>query len=239
MKRYLAVLIIISTACGCGRNRPRYENPGKIIADSAKQHIMNSPRTDSESKLYAKLWSEAVGEPQIDTYRREVYQYAHGVFLGPIFLFRIEETADSGYLIMSKVIVEPRHATNLHYDQSLLRRIAFIPKTKFADSISLIIYSIDQRIDEKDWQQFRQIVQGCFYWTFTDPMPNDGLLDGDNLGLTSMSVWPHNASQGQLLFHKNTVHCPFGGSYADGFNYLAKKSILVKKLGITPDVIIR
>jgi len=225
---YIGILFIVS----CSGNKSSVTT--LVETDSLKAVRLDSiGNSDFIRKLdfNAKLLRLASNLPLIDTYKQEVYCYGYSGAFKPIQILQIERTQDSSYLLTSCFII-----SDLRFHEKL-PNVSYkkIPDYYEGRTDSMLLFTDKQAITMNEWFGFLIILRGSYYWTFTNPMPNDGILDGDFLSLISKSFWPRHYDIGDTLaYHRVSIHCPFKGSFTDAYIYLFNKSKLFRKLNIRP-----
>lgn len=172
--------------------------------------------------------------PPVNDYKQTIFRYRYTVFYGNItFVCTIMEQEDSSFCLVSKCIINGENA----FFRKDLRTVKNVIKTPEGPAV---VYTSTQPISEKDWTTFRKIINGSYYWTFDDPMPDDGILDGEVLSLDSKSRWPRHwigkYHIDSLRYHYNSIHCPFKGNYTDAYHFLYQKSMLLQRFGPMADV---
>lgn len=221
--------ILLCLLTSCGDNKPHSRNldiksPHMGEASDSLEMAKYARKSDS----LGKIQREAIGEPEIDTYKQEVFRYSYWESFGPTRILRVERRPDSSYVLASAFILDgvPARYTRL---PKIPYRV--LPDYFKQHGDSLVVFTSTQSINKEEWLAFRQIIDGSYYWTFKDPMAHDMILDGDGLVLQSKSYWPRHYEHGDTLpYHYNSVHCPLKGSYTNAYDYLAKRSRLFQKL---------
>ena len=235
MKGLLFVFLVLGLI-GCREKRMKPVLNHKLNQDSLFRLREDSTETilmrqfDSVSKITDSL----CGLPGIDKYDNTVFRYRYTVFYGNItFVCVAVVLNDSSCQLISKCIIR---GTGKFFQRDLKADMKMVA-TPYD---TLTVHTIVQPLSKKDWTTFRSIINGSYYWTFEDPMPNDGILDGDFLNLTSKSRWPrhylNNWEPDSLRYHYNYVHCPFKGNFTDAYHFLYQKSALLQRCGPMADV---
>ena len=208
---------------------------GFMAGGTIKQYLSDSIRHDSirrNYELYEHAKLDVLAGLAIDTFPGEMFEYVYsGLFPDcEFYILRAERNADSTFTLTSRyVLCSFEHNPNEPKKSSQIVTV----KNFQGSTDSFRVFSSEQLLNENEWRTFREKLAKGNYWTYTDPVPNEDILDGGLL-LQSKSVWPHYANHDTLTVHINFWSDPEGSFFGAAYHYLAGKSVLFRTTRAVP-----
>jgi len=222
---FVAVLCLLT--CSCTTPVQWDSHVFYAAADSVRRYQRDN-MMETKYRADREAFRTLIGEPDIKISNYPSYQFAYSMAFGPSIILRVEQMPDATFRLTSKMI---RSFNVYPWVLKIPHREIKIESTLSGTTKNQLLFTTEQKISKKEWTSFLNILNGSFYWTFENPMPDDGILDGDGLSLFSKSRIPRTGKN-TLIYHENYVHCPIISSYTNAFEYLVRESNLLQQFGI-------
>lgn len=180
------------------------------------------PNTDSLAADSARKWrtdfNKGLGLPDLTNYPREVYRFTWWRPFGPSFAYQVEKLNSEQYLLTTSVF----HASN---NDSKLKNAKWRQGTQTFNDVTTVfpVAEISGTVSGKEWKRFKTLLYGSYYWSFEDPTPNDGILDGEFWTLESKALIPSSYDT-IPKYHETNIHAPLKGSFTTACIYLGSLS---------------
>jgi hypothetical protein len=203
-------LILSLLLFGCTNDKFEKETGGKINTDTT-----NYGAIDSKDDSFRNAFFLNIDEPLLKDAEIETYRFMWGRIFNNDYILRIEKSSDSNIHLISKCFLEGFPGSKRMY------------KGKQVDTgTDTIVESTNQRITINQWNSFKEILEGSYYWALNIPCRyGTGYLDADVLILESKS---DVCIADTLSYHLVAIEVPKKGNFRDAFKKLLQLSNLTK-----------
>lgn len=161
-----------------------------------------------------KEFYENIGEPDIRDSKTEAFRFQYTIVYDNYFVLTVVavDTADSTQLLQGMPAKANLSCKLVLQGDSLAR-------------------SSSQVISEKEFEEFKKLLNGTYYWKLGEGC-GDGVVDDGVLYCGNTMVFEsrsYTCGRDTLTFKSTNLDPLYDGSFKSAFSYLAKKSPIFKK----------
>ncbi|WP_276134889.1 hypothetical protein [Polluticoccus soli] len=198
VKYYLLLLFCVLLSCkGKPERNLKVENESTVP--------INSSASEEQPYSYWKEILANVGESDLRNNRTEAYRFVYNIIYG-------------NYLVLTVIALDNVDSNQFGYRISSKANL-FCKLVIGEDSVA---QSSKQELTEKEYSEFKEILNGTYYWALNNHPCWDGAIrDGNTAAFESKSYICYR----DTLTYKTASLSPlYDGSFKDAFRYLLKRA---------------
>lgn len=219
MKIVLPLLAYLPLFCACHAQSPA-SGPVNALARWADSAGIEAKFAGEMQCTYSSLLKE-LGEKPLDSMVRVTYVFQLTLPYSQYYRFRIEQQADSNFILYSKAF------GGATLDSKLKDSIPY--RMINAQNYKSRLVEERQAFSKAEFDTFRNTLEGSYYWAWEYPYHNIGLIsEGPFWSLECRDYLPQHGDT--LVSHSNDAGKGVYGSFTKACLYLVQRSKLLKRL---------